>query len=259
MDPDSIMRRYLTQEDTGAVEISKDTLIMRLSKLVDYSNTPLDPVSIEASRRVEEHARAIYGDAWDFYSGALRREVVRSFELSVAAARQVADRVNFLEIGSSQGVSMGLIGSMLHAHGAAGALTSLDPYFENGYEEGGKGPWGVDFHIGIDKRTRHAALRLYQSLDLQVELIEETSLNGLARLIRQRRTYDLIYIDGSHEGLNPVVDFGLSRALASPGAIIVLDDPYWPDIVPLRELCGKHLKTVAKCWKIAAFQLDGAK
>jgi hypothetical protein len=258
MDPDQIMRRYLMQENVGGQRLSKETLILRLSQLVDFSATNLDAVSQGACQRVEEKARKIYGDQWHFYSGALRREVVRSFELSIAAARAAARRVNYLEIGSCQGVSLALIGSMLQGHDALGNLTSIDPYFENGYEEGRTGPWGHAFHIRIDKHTRNLAQQLYRNLGLAVELVEKISREGLVDLIRYNRTYHLIYIDGSHEGLNPTVDFGLCNALIAPGGVVMLDDPYWPDVMPLRELCERHLKLVAECWKIVAFQIPMA-
>jgi predicted O-methyltransferase YrrM len=254
MDPDEIVRRYITQEDVGAFQFSKDTLILRLSQLVDFSATQLDEVAEAASRRVQEHAQALYGARWHFYSAALRREVLRAFQLSIAASREGTQTVGFLEIGSCQGVSMGAIGSMLKDYGALGKLTSIDPYFESGYREGRTGPWGEDFHIEVDKRSRDLALQLYRNLGLKVELLEKISRDGLAELIRRERKYNLIYIDGSHEGLNPIADFGLCQALVAPQGIIMLDDPYWPDVAPLRELCQRHLEVVAECWKVVAFR-----
>jgi predicted O-methyltransferase YrrM len=258
MDPDAIVRRYLMQEDIGAFAFSKDTLILRLSQLIDFSATQLDPITEAASQQVEKHAQALYGTLWHFYSGALRREVLRAFQLSIAAARESNQSVDYLEIGSCQGVSMGAIGSMLRSYGALGKLTSIDPYFAAGYPEGRDGPWGEDFHIQIDKRSRNMALQLYVRLGLKVELVEKISRDGLVELIRRDRKYNLIYIDGSHEGLNPIADFGLCQALIAPGGIIMLDDPYWPDVVPVRELCQRRLELVAECWKVVAFRVPAA-
>lgn len=253
MGPEEIMRRLLLQED-ARVEIAPETLMMRLFQLVDYSATTLTPDAEMAVVHVREAAQAIYGDRWNFYSNALRREVVKSFDRSVEAAVQNTPRVDYLEIGSCQGVSMSLVGLLLRRLGTGGALTSVDPYFPAGYREGAKGPWRIDFEIRIDKQTRDAALRLYRDLGLAVELIEKTSLEGLPDLIRQGRRYGLIYIDGSHEGLHPVTDFGLCRALLAPGGVIMLDDHYWPDVIPLRELCKRHARQVTESWKIAAYQ-----
>ncbi len=61
-------------------------------------------------------------------------------------------------------------------------------------------------------------------------------------MIRRDRKYNLIYIDGSHEGLHPITDFGFCRALIASGGIVMLDDPYWPDVVPVRELCRRRLE-----------------
>jgi hypothetical protein len=52
MDPDEIVRRYM-QEDVGAVQLSdvaaiqlsKETLILRLSQFVDFSAAKLDEVT----------------------------------------------------------------------------------------------------------------------------------------------------------------------------------------------------------------------
>jgi hypothetical protein len=74
-------------------------------------------------------------------------------------------------------------------------------------------------------------------------------------LIRRDRKYNLIYIDGSHEGLHPITDFGFCRALIASGGIVMLDDPYWPDVVPVRELCRRRLERVAECWKGVAFRV----
>jgi hypothetical protein len=46
------------------------------------------------------------------------------------AARESNHTVDYLEIGSCQGVSMGVIGSVLRSPGALGKLTSIDPYFD---------------------------------------------------------------------------------------------------------------------------------
>ncbi len=256
MDPDEIVRRYIAQEEVGSFGFSKDTLILRLSQLVDHSATQLDAQSETAARLVKEHAQSLYGARWHFYSAALRPEVLRSFQLSVAAASEAFQPVDFLEIGSCQGVSMGAIGTMLKGHGVLGRLTSVDPYFDTGYFEGRTGPWGENFHIEVDKRSRDLAMQLYGKLGLQVELVEKISREGLVELIRGERQYSLIYIDGSHEGTNPVTDFGLCQALLAPGGIIMLDDPYWPDVAPLRELCQRHLKVVAECWKVVAFKVN---
>jgi hypothetical protein len=257
MNPEEVTRRFLQQEDgADTIRFAYDTLLLKALQLVDYSATPLEAASEQARTSVEQHARGVYGDSWHFYSGALRREVVRSFELSIRAARKSASKVAFLEIGSCQGVSMSLVGAILRSQDALGTLCSIDPYYEGGYLEGGSGPWRTDFQIDVNKTTRDLALKLYGQQNLPVELLEMTSQVGLSRLIREDRRFSLIYIDGSHEHLNPMIDFGLSRVLLAPGGVVMLDDHHWPDVVPVREMCKKHMKPVTESWKIAAFQAE---
>ena len=116
---------------------------------------------------------------------------------------------------------------------------------------------GVESTIEIDKTTRDGALRLYGSLELEVELLEETSTEGLKRLVGRDEAFDLIYVDGSHEELRPLSDTGLALALLAPGGIVVLDDHHWPDVRQVREICDRHCRHVAESWKLAAYRPDG--
>jgi predicted O-methyltransferase YrrM len=100
------------------------------------------------------------------------------------------------------------------------------------------------------------AQELYQRLGLSVELIEMMSLDGLRALIRAGRTFNLVYIDGSHEKLWPVIDLGLSIALLRPGGLIALDDHMWPDVEPIKVLCDRHLKRIQETWKTASYQFE---
>lgn len=227
-------------------------------KGLDYTSVKLVPSSEEAIRTVKRNAEVIHQGlerGWNFYSNALRREAVEVFERAVLDAAARFGRVDFLEIGSAQGLSMSVIGLMLKARGALGRLTCIDPYFETGYFEGAKGIWKKDVYVGITKHTKQLAFDLYQSVGLEVELLETASLDGLRALHQAGRRFHLVYIDGSHEGLNPMFDFGLSCALLHSDGVVMVDDHHWPDVEAVKQRCDRHCVKLHECWKVAAYRV----
>jgi hypothetical protein len=213
-----------------------------------YGHLELVATSKEAIQKVRDRAQDVYGDRWGRYSDALRDEVVFTFEKCIVELRAHVDRIDYLEIGSSQGLSMGVIGACLQNMKALGTLISIDPYFEDGYEEGGT-------HVLINKESRNGALILYESLELDVRLIEKTSYEGLRQLLNEKGKFHLIYIDAFHSGLNPTIDFCLAYQLLHEDGIIMLDDHVWPDVASIKRLCDRHCEKVTECWKIAAYKL----
>jgi predicted O-methyltransferase YrrM len=225
----------------------------------NYSSILLDDTSEDIVRTVRTCAEKIHKDnnlGWNYYSNALRREVVETFAKSVLAVTGLFGKVNYLEIGSAQGLSMSLIGLMLKAKDKLSQLTSIDPYFDAGYREGSSGPWNKEYQVKITKLTKQYAFDLYQSLKIDVELLEVPSSEGLRSLLKANRKYHIIYIDGSHEYLNPIIDFGLSCALLHTGGIIMLDDHHWPDVQVIKSLCDKHCKKIHECWKVASYTIE---
>jgi len=227
--------------------------LYELSQLVSYHGIRIDPVSEAVRAQVEVAARSIYGEDWNYYSDALRPEIVAGFVESISACSNHG-AIDYLEIGSCQGLSMSLIGLLLKARGQLRSLVSVDPYFEGGYEEGEMGPYRTCRRVQIDKKTRSRAFELYRKVGLTVELLEVTSLDGLKTLISAARTFDLIYIDGFHEQLWPVIDFGLSFALLRPNGVIILDDHLWSDVEPIKELCDRNATKIQETWKTASYR-----
>ena len=162
-----------------------------------------------------------------------------------------------MEIGSANGASISLVATLLKRSRYNIRLVSVNtPYYEKGYEEGQRGPLESRFTIRIDKQTRDRALRLYTAMQINVELMEMDSTRGLVELIKRGSLFDMIYIDGFHEGLQPLIDFGLCRPLLKSGGIILLDDHLWPDVAPIKALCDAHGERIAASAKIAAYRLD---
>jgi hypothetical protein len=216
-----------------------------------YAHVRLDPGDEAIRSRVLEAARALHGEGWNYYSDALRPEIVEGFARSIDA---LAGPVDYLEIGSCPGLSMSLIGLMLARRGRLGRLMSIDPYFETGYEEGASGPFNHGQRVQVTKATRDQALDLYRSVGLKVELLEMTSEQGLKKLVRDDERFELIYVDGYHEQLVPLVDFALCMLICAPNGAIILDDHQWPDVASLKALCDKPAKRVQETWKTATYQ-----
>ncbi len=211
----------------------------------DFSSLTLSSAARDSRAEVLEVAKSINGPKWNYWSNALQKPVVETFDKAVQRVAEGVTPVDYLEIGSCQGLSMGLIGTLLRRHGRLRSLTSVDPYWEDGYDENG--------HLEIDKGTKERAFRLYGELGLPVRLVEAPSFEGLPRLIRENASFGLIYVDGRHESLNPTVDFGLAWTLLDDGGVLMLDDHRWADVAPLKALCDEHLESVHESWKVAAY------
>src|SRR5262249_52391318 len=102
-------RRRQQRQELAALPLEGRRLY-HVSQLADYRHVRLDPEDEADRLAVESAAHSVYGDAWDYYSGALRREVVEGFVRTLGA---VAGQIDYLEIGSCQGLSMSLMGLLL--------------------------------------------------------------------------------------------------------------------------------------------------
>ena len=150
-------------------------------------------------------------------------------------------------MGSAQGLSIYIIGVLLQDMGALGTAISIDPYFGDGYCE-------AMTYVNIKKKSRTNALKLYESLGLDVRLIEKSSYEGLRQLLDEQAKFHLISIDAYHSGLNPTIGFSLASQLLHKEGIIMLDDHVWPDVASIKRLCDQHCQKMAECWKIAAYK-----
>jgi len=198
----------------------------------------------------------ILGMGWNHYSNALRPEVCSGFATVI---RDVMSRnrmyIRYLEIGSNQGVSMAFISEFIKINKIASLLVSVDPYYEEGYLEGEGNPLNkYDNAVAITKTTKEDAFRLYSYLKTPVQLLEMRSREALQKLFTHQEMFDVIYIDGSHQGLNPMVDTVLAQCIIKPGGVIILDDWYWDDVLPIKKLLDLHAVKFYECWKIAAYK-----
>jgi predicted O-methyltransferase YrrM len=90
----------------------------------------------------------------------------------------------------------------------------------------------------------HDSLELGDSLeatfDANIALVDSTrvskivgdSKRALLDLLENERTFDFIYVDGSHAGLDVIVDAALSWRLLALGGVLVFDDYKWAKLGP---------------------------
>lgn len=256
------VRRYLPgpvlETFRRVMELSATPTQKKVGRLMrqNYDHLKLEAFTEKGISETRVAAEKLYSNRWNYYSNALRREVVYGFQSCIVQLQPVFDKIDYLEIGSAQGLSMSLVGGILRETGLLRQLVSVDPYFKGGYEEGEGGPWSNVQRVVIDKQTRDQAKNLYKALGLDVNMLEMKSSEGLKQLLVEGRKFHLIYIDGSHEGLNPMIDFGLSYELLHSNGIIMLDDHYWTDVADLKSLCDRHCEKIDESWKIAAYRIS---
>lgn len=195
---------------------------------------------VYGAQRGMRFSKSIHPDGFEFFASVVQ-------ELS-----HLERKINFLEIGSFEGVSMSVVSALLDAQGILGRLVSIDPYFEDGYQE--EHPATGSVRKVSTETTMTAALRLYELLGIDVSLMRVTSDVGLRGLLCAEQEFDLIYIDGLHNGMTPTIDFGLSMGLLAKDGVIILDDWPWPDIVGLKALCDQHMQLIAETPDIAAYR-----
>lgn len=147
--------------------------------------------------------------------------------------------VNFLEIGSYEGVSLLTVAYILRSAGRLGEIVSVDPYYPDGYFE--TPPGQQRLWKNSTSETMEGVLKLYANSNLSVELIRASSNEALPSLLAKGRKFDIIFVDGMHEGLAPLIDISLSLLLLRDNGILCLDDVTWRDVKPLADLCEKHM------------------
>lgn len=224
----------------------------------DYSHLILDHETEHAASEVATEAKKIYGSQnFNRQSNAVLKEVLYSFQIAINYLKKSNNYLRYLEIGSCQGLSMSLIVSIAkQKEMEIVKAVSIDPYFEEGYFQGSEGIWKKDIHLHINKTSKHNALNLYSKLNLNVELIEKYSDEGLLDLIKNGSKFNLIYVDGFHENLNPLIDICLSLQLLDGDGLLMIDDHHWPDIEPIKNLLDRNLTKIHECWKVVIYKIN---
>jgi predicted O-methyltransferase YrrM len=225
---------------------------IRKEKNKNYSKLQLSDSTENSLAICLKEAISVYGENWNFQSDALRREMVYGFQTCINHLLHKTDTINYLEIGSCQGLSMAIMGNIIKNNSLqTGKLLSIDPYYDEGYFEHNR-------QVPINKSIKTKAFSLYNKLSLNVNLIEKPSGVALKQLILEKENFNLIYIDGAHEGMIPFTDLAYSLELINEkGAIIILDDhKTYDDVKFIKQLCDRNFKKIYENWKIAAYEIN---
>jgi hypothetical protein len=108
-----------------------------------------------------------------------------------------------------------------------------------------------------------SAFALYELAGINVTLHRGFSNEGLAQLAAalvsgpapRAPPADLIYIDGEHSGMTPLFDVIVALANLNRGGVLILDDWFGGDILPLKLALDECLPAVFSSWKTAAYYL----
>lgn len=179
---------------------------VRASPAVPEPAAPPDVAPAVARFRDEVLPRGSFSEDW-FTRHATAWEPV----LERLADQEVA----VLEIGSFEGMSAAYFLWRL----PRARVTCIDTFGGGAEHQGG----------AVDLSTLEARFDANVALvdASRVEKIVGDSRERLLELLRSRRSFDLVYVDGSHLGLDVIVDASLSWQLLAPGGTLVFDDYRW--------------------------------
>jgi len=84
-------------------------------------------------------------------------------------------------------------------------------------------------HRGMDNIIENAFHQNIKTMNMQnqITVLKGTSRNHLINLIKQNKTFNLIYVDGSHLALDCFLDLELSWELLKQNGILIVDDYLW--------------------------------
>ncbi|KAL8634734.1 MAG: hypothetical protein Q9228_007692 [Teloschistes exilis] len=131
-------------------------------------------------------------------------------------------KLNALEIGSFEGGSTTWILDRLMNHPAS-TMVAIDT-FEGGMEHQGQD--GSAFPLSsLEQRFRQNVSMCQHHAKLQV--LKMRSDEGLMQLLREKRRFDLIYVDASHVAIDVLQDAVVCWRLLKVGGMLVFDDYSW--------------------------------
>jgi predicted O-methyltransferase YrrM len=124
--------------------------------------------------------------------------------------------IQAIEVGSFEGVSACWLLDNLLVHPGS-VLTCIDPW--DGLDKLLKERCGSKAERLFDLNTRSYGSKLRK--------IKDYSLPVLGQMLRDKRLFDLVFVDGNHEGLNALTDLVMGWELLKPGGVLVSDDYEW--------------------------------
>jgi predicted O-methyltransferase YrrM len=133
-------------------------------------------------------------------------------------AADLPSPVRYLEIGSFEGGSLAFIHALFAGQVHA---TVIDPFID--YDE----------LRGTDMSRVEARFRAnMQTIGADVRILRGQSVARIPELRATGESFDLIYVDGSHELLDVIADAALSWPLLASGGLMIFDDYRYPGVKP---------------------------
>lgn len=148
--------------------------------------------------------------------------------LEILAPYKKSERFDFLEIGAWEGrATLFLMATYPNCH-----VTALDTWA------------GADEHAVLEQ-TKNIEQKFDRNLaghGARLRKIKNDSLLGLPQLVHENKSYDVIYVDGSHYSDDVLHDAINAWKLVKPGGVIIFDDFMWNHYLkkhknPLNALC----------------------
>ena len=209
----------------------------------------LEEIATKTSLKISVLASKFYADEdFNFYSNAYLKENLMVFAVALEALQKSGIKtIHYLEVGVNKGLSSLAVHLLCEQLGLACKIRGVDPYYEDGYVEG--------VARTINKKTKEQTLTFLRENNVQFSLVEKTSNAAFLDLIRCDDRFDLIYIDGRHELLFPLVDVGSYINLLIKNGIFLIDDYFWRDVFQIKHLFDLYAEPICESWKIAAFQV----
>lgn len=148
----------------------------------------------------------------------------RSIELWDQLLSMMTSRHAILEVGAFEGrATAWLVENMLEDDGH---IVCIDTWRGSAEHV----PMGIDFDEVESRFNRNVGrMTLRYGTGRKVYKEKGTSVEKLAKLIREKRSFDFIYIDGSHTAPDVLTDACLAWPLLRPEGILVFDDYLWGD------------------------------
>jgi predicted O-methyltransferase YrrM len=129
-------------------------------------------------------------------------------------AADLPSPIRYLEIGAFEGGSLAFIHALIAGQVHA---TVIDPFVD--YDE----------LRGTDMSRVEARFRAnMQAIGADVRILRGQSFERIPELRAANESFDLIYVDGSHERLDVIADAALSWPLLASGGLMIFDDYRYP-------------------------------
>jgi predicted O-methyltransferase YrrM len=150
----------------------------------------------------------------------------RGYMIKHIRAADLPSPVRYLEIGAFEGGSLAFIHALFAGQVHA---TAIDPFID--YEE----------LRGTDMSRVEARFRANMK-----------AIGADVRIRAANESFDLIYVDGSHELLDVITDAALSWPLLASGGLMIFDDYRYPGVGPAVDAFVKLISSDAIVADVAA-------